>query len=61
MHPYAQKVYINDKETDEFLLDEKGNVLITKEVEEHSRYYNDNSYDPENGIYGCQFTLEPIG
>lgn len=61
VHPYAQKVYINDKETDEFLLDEKGNVLITKEVEEHSRYYNDNSYDPENGIYGCQFTLEPIG
>ena len=61
VHPYAQKVYINDKETDEFLLDEKGNILITKEVEEHSRYYNDNSYDPENGIYGCQFTLEPIG
>ena len=61
VHPYAQKVYINDKETNEFLLDEKGNVLITKEVEEHSRYYNDNSYDPENGIYGCQFTLEPIG
>lgn len=61
VHPYAQKVYINDKETDEFLLDEKGNILITKEIEEHSRYYNDNSYDPENGIYGCQFTLEPIG
>ena len=60
VQPYAYKIYINGKETDEFLLDDNGEVLITTESTTSTRYVDEEEYKPEQGKLGCIFTLMPI-
>lgn len=57
---YVYHICINGKETEELLLDDDRNPIITKESERHHIYYKDTEYNPENKKYGCDFTLEPI-
>ena len=60
IQPYAYKIYIDGKETDEFLLDDNGEVLITTESTTRTRYVDEEEYKPEQGKLGCIFTLMPI-
>ena len=60
IQPYAYKIYINGKETDEFLLDDDGNILLTEESRLSYRRFADDRYDPDNDLYACDFTFEPI-
>lgn len=57
---YVYHICINGKETEELLLDDDGNPIITKESERRHIYYKDTEYNPENNKYSCDFTLKPI-
>ena len=57
---YVYHICINGKETEELLLDDDGNPIITKESERRHIDYKDTEYNPENNKYSCDFTLKPI-
>lgn len=60
IQPYAYKIYINGKETDEFLLNDDGSILLTEESRLAHRRFSNDTYDPDNDLYACDFTFEPI-